>query len=219
MQNNKYKQLIEVLREIFQLDQPDLDFGIYRIMNQKSAEISDFLENKLIPQVKMIIEEANLGDSATIAKELEEAIANAKNLGLEDAAIEGIAKVKNLRSQLDQTPSSDGLQKEVFSALTTFFQRYYDNGDFISKRRYRSDDTYAIPYNGEEVKLYWANHDQYYIKTSEYLKNYAFKISNNRKVRFELAEATAEKDNNQRDKRQRATFPNSGRKTFGNKRQ
>ncbi|NJN77037.1 MAG: hypothetical protein HC803_00855 [Saprospiraceae bacterium] len=121
MQNDKYKQLIEVLREIFQLDQPDLDFGIYRIMNQKSAEIADFLENRLIPQVKTIIEEANLGDSATIAKELEQAIANAKSLGLDDASVENMPKVKELRHQLAQTPSSDGLQKEVFFGFGDFF--------------------------------------------------------------------------------------------------
>lgn len=194
MQNDKYKQLIEVLREIFQLNQPDLDFGIYRIMNQKSAEIDDFLENRLIPQVKTIIEEANLGDSATIAKELEEVIANLIKYKVNPDTNEEVIR---LRHELAQTPSSDGLQKEVFSALATFFQRYYDNGDFISKRRYRSNDTYAIPYNGEEVKLYWANHDQYYIKTSEYLKNYAFKIPHkDKKVRFELVEATTEKDNN-----------------------
>ena len=32
-------------------------------------------------------------------------------------------------------------------------------------------DVYAIPYEGEEVKLHWANKDQYYIKTSEYLRD------------------------------------------------
>ena len=35
---------------------------------------------------------------------------------------------------------------------------------------------YAIPYDGEEVKLFWANYDQYYIKTSEYLRDYAFRL-------------------------------------------
>ncbi len=44
-------------------------------------------------------------------------------------------------------------------------------------RRYKKD-VYAIPYEGEEVKLHWANADQYYIKTSEYFKKYNFKLSN-----------------------------------------
>src|SRR5690606_24672428 len=43
------------------------------------------------------------------------------------------------------------------------------------KRVYK-EGVYAIPYEGEEVKLYWANSDQYYIKTSEYLRDYTFRL-------------------------------------------
>ena len=35
---------------------------------------------------------------------------------------------------------------------------------------------YAIPYEGEDVAFYWANRDQYYIKTNEYLRDYAFRL-------------------------------------------
>jgi adenine-specific DNA-methyltransferase len=45
-------KLIKILSEIFQLDQSDLDFGIYRIMNSKSEEIRNFLENDLLAKVK-----------------------------------------------------------------------------------------------------------------------------------------------------------------------
>ena len=31
----------------------------------------------------------------------------------------------------------------------------------------------TVPYEGEEVKVHWANRDQYYIKTSEYLRDTA----------------------------------------------
>ena len=37
-------------------------------------------------------------------------------------------------------------------------------------------EKYMIPYNGEEVKLIWANMDQYYIKSSELLRDYTFHI-------------------------------------------
>lgn len=33
------------------MDHAELDFGIYRIMNQKRADIMDFLENRLLKQV------------------------------------------------------------------------------------------------------------------------------------------------------------------------
>ena len=68
------------------------------------------------------------------------------------------------------------MESEVFSHLFNFFRRYYSEGDFLSLRRYK-EGVYAIPYEGEEVKLYWANADQYYIKTSENFSDYIFKLS------------------------------------------
>jgi len=87
------------------------------------------------------------------------------------------------------------MEQEIFSHLTNFFKRYYNEGDFISQRRYKKD-VYAIPYEGEEVKLHWANADQYYIKTSEYLKDYSFVLPNGKKVTFQLKEASTEQNNN-----------------------
>ncbi|MGV8049003.1 MAG: hypothetical protein AB2L21_01410 [Anaerolineaceae bacterium] len=48
------------------------------------------------------------------------------------------------------------MENEVYSHLYSFFRRYYGNGDFISMRRCK-EGVYAIPYEGEEVKLHWAN--------------------------------------------------------------
>ena len=36
--SQKYQKLKTLLQELFQLDQPDLDFGLYRVMRAKSAE-------------------------------------------------------------------------------------------------------------------------------------------------------------------------------------
>lgn len=47
------------------------------------------------------------------------------------------------------------------------------------------------------MKLYWANADQYYIKTSEYFKNYSFVLpTSRRKVHFVLRDADTEQNNN-----------------------
>ena len=54
---------------------------------------------------------------------------------------------------------AEELKSRVYNDLFTFFSRYYEEGDFVSKRRYGRSETYAIPYNGEEVMLYWANRD------------------------------------------------------------
>ena len=34
--SQKYEKLKTLLQELFQLDQPDLDFGLYRVMHAKS---------------------------------------------------------------------------------------------------------------------------------------------------------------------------------------
>jgi hypothetical protein len=40
------------LNELFMLDQAELDFGIYRVMNFRRKEIKSFIENDLLNQVK-----------------------------------------------------------------------------------------------------------------------------------------------------------------------
>ncbi len=35
--SQRYEKLRALLKELFQLDQPDLDFGFYRVMHAKSA--------------------------------------------------------------------------------------------------------------------------------------------------------------------------------------
>ena len=52
-----YEKLSTLLKELFQLDQADLDFGISRIMNQKRDKISRFLDNELLPHVKAAFEQ------------------------------------------------------------------------------------------------------------------------------------------------------------------
>ena len=149
-------QLIAKLQEIFQINQPDLDFGIYRILNSRQTQINEFLQ-----------------------KTLPNKINSAFNGNFEQA-------------------------NNVYNHLYTFFSRYYDQGDFISQRRYKGD-TYAIPYAGEEVMLHWANKDQYYTKSGESFSNYAFTLENGKKVQFRLVDADTAKDN-RKDNEQARVF-------------
>lgn len=189
---NNYENLQKVLKEIFEMDKADLDFGIYRIMNQKREQVMDFINHKLPKDIKDILAQTQSKDSVDIRAELDKTIKSAQDLGIDPNNIE---KVIELRAQLENTIDTNALEQEIFSHLASFFKRYYKSGDFISLRRYKKD-VYAIPYEGEEVKLHWANHDQYYIKTSEYLKNYAFKTKDGRLVHFQLKEASTEQNNN-----------------------
>jgi len=171
--SQKYEKLKTLLMELFQLDQPDLDFGFYRVMHARSAEVTQFLEKDLLPQVKAAFAQYQPADKAAIEKELAKAIEQARSLGADP---ETLPKVQELRTRLaDDAVDLDALEAEVYDHLYSFFRRYYSEGDFLSKRVYKPG-VYAIPYEGEEVKLHWANADQYYIKTSEYLRDYAFRL-------------------------------------------
>ncbi|MBI2864363.1 MAG: hypothetical protein HYX94_07360 [Chloroflexi bacterium] len=161
---NSFDKLKAKLSELFQLDQADLDFGIYRIMNARRDEITRFLEHDLLPQVREAFRQYESADRATLKKALEEAENSARALGVD---LDSAPKVRELRARYETAGvNTVALENEVYDHLYTFFSRYYDEGDFISLRRYK-EGVYAIPYEGEEVKLYWANHDQYYVKTTE----------------------------------------------------
>ncbi len=194
--SESYKKLVKTLQTIFEMDKADLDFGIYRIMNQKRDDINRFLEDDLLPQVKQAFEDYGNEGQGDLQQELTQAIEQAKSFAAPDP--ENAPAVLDIKSKIANAVDATALENDVFSKLQTFFSRYYDQGDFISQRRYKAD-TYSIPYEGEEVKLYWANHDQYYIKSSEHLRDYAFiakeGTDDEKSVRIKLMEADTEKDN------------------------
>ncbi|MEI6313721.1 MAG: DNA methyltransferase [Syntrophus sp. (in: bacteria)] len=189
---NSYVRLKTKLAELFQLDQADLDFGIYRIMNAKQDDIIRFLEKELLPKIQMAFQQYKTSDKTEIKKEIDESVKNAVVLGLDPDIV---PKIKELRDRYNSSVVDlTAIENEVYDHLYSFFSRYYDEGDFISLRRYR-EGVYAIPYEGEEVKLYWANHDQYYIKTTEYFRDYSFKLTDGRRVHFKISTADTEKNN------------------------
>ena len=97
--------------------------------------------------------------------------------------------------------SRQAVVADIYNHLITFFGRFYQDGDFISKRRYSRNQRYAIPYNGEEVYLHWANNDQYYVKTAEHFHNYDWTAPNGVSVRFRLITANVEQNNVRGDNR------------------
>lgn len=188
----QFDKFISTMKKVLMLDQADLDFGIYRIMNQKRDQIESYLNNDLRRQVTEAIRENASSDAEALKKELLQLIATLTAAGMNP---DDAPKVKELKERIAQCGNSEELENEVYSHLTIFFGRYYDGGDFISQRRYKKD-VYAIPYEGEEVKLYWANADQYYIKTAEYFRNYRFAVDGDKFCEFTLREATTEQNNN-----------------------
>lgn len=201
--SEKLNRFTSLMKNIFELDKSDLDFGIYRIMNIRKEEIEKFLSEGLPQKVQ-----ETLTPFASNTEELEKRVAEIEKIcgdvGVEVVKSKMAEEYASLKSQLTGGIDMSGLETDVYSALYSFFNRYYDEGDFISKRRYK-EGVYAIPYEGEEVKLYWSNQDQYYIKTAENFKDYTFK-DGERTVHFRLVDATTEQDNNKESDDSKRTF-------------
>lgn len=199
-QNPKFQELVAKLREIFQIDRPELDFGIYRILNARAGEINDYLQNRLAEKVEQALSSGSEVQRDLVARELKEKEAQYQADGINP---DTVPKVLELRQKLAKyrTGASEH-ENAVFSHLLAFFSRYYDQGDFISQRRYKGD-TYAIPYAGEEVMLHWANKDQYYTKSGENFSNYSFKLDDDRTVHFRLVAADTAKDNRKDNDKER----------------
>lgn len=213
-QNNmseSLQKLQDLLHKLFRADNADLDFGIYRIINHRRELIQDFI-GKELPDIV----EQELASNAEIESDREKFEDLKKDViaafggevldadgNLIDASIEerpGVKKYLDEKERIGSPQTRDQRSDGVFNHLYTFFSRYYDNGDFIPRRRYSQTERYAVPYNGEEVYLHWANKDQYYVKSGEHFSDYRFKAKDTTII-FDLRDVDIEKDNVKGDKR------------------
>lgn len=184
-------RLLSKLKELFQLDQPDLDFGFFRVMHAKAEQVEKFIGEDLLQIVADAFESsaASQGESAVEAARAKLVEAMGDDALGDDGAVKpefaatpaGKAYTAAVEKARGQVPSLSD-EGQIYDHLYRFFERYYDNGDFISRRydvRESADRAapFSIPYHGEEVKLHWANADQYYIKTAEYFNNYRFDLT------------------------------------------
>lgn len=140
--------LVSKLKELFRIDQPDLDFGLYRVMHAKSAEALRFLEEDLPSQLRAASPPLEAGGD-----------------GGDPSAFE----------------------TRVAEHLHRFFRRYYAGGEF-APNRVDGSAAFAIPRDGEDVKLHWANRDQHYVRTSANLRDYTFR-SGDARIHFRLVAA------------------------------
>lgn len=189
---NQHKdKFVTLLEELFQLNQPELDFGLYRILHARSAQIKSFVQNELKEEIDKIFASQTQASAHDLLKSARHKVE--QTLG--EYALEANGDLKpelkgtpigkdyelaRKQAQEGGGPLADDAQ--VYDHLYRFFSRYYDKGDFMSKRYFVSENDsraapYAIPYDGREVMLHWANKDQYYIKSSEYLANYTVDLA------------------------------------------
>lgn len=189
-------RLANKLKELFQLDQPDLDFGFYRIMHAKAEQVTTFIENDLLKIVADAFGHLEVQNSQGLLTQAKQRVIDTLGEDAFDAEGNLVAAYRNSPigkgylvelAKIEQSKSALSAEADIYDHLYRFFERYYDAGDFISRRYYARETAgkaapFAVPYNGEEVKLHWANADQYYIKTTEYFANFTFDLRQAKEV-------------------------------------
>lgn len=212
-QDAPLEKLKSFLNELFQFESQDLNFGVYRILHYKRREIRQFIDKLLVDKVHEELETLSNDQAKELKQELDDLKSSStiagwlkakkeNNLGklkvYEEDFAEPLREYRKLEKQVRSLRVSEGTEDQIYNHLTLFFSRYYDKGDFISKRRFGRKEKYVVPYNGEETHFYWANHDQYYVKSSENFQQYVFKVPHQNgtlEVAFKLTKAESEQGN------------------------
>jgi len=148
------ERLQTLLRDLFQYDCADLDFGIYRLLRLKRGEVDAFLTEQLPRRVDETFRGAAGEERSKLEEELAELVTRIRKEVSEEALLTDGAiapdyrdvRVKAARQLIDRYEAartslravqvSDEQKAEVFNHLYAFFSRYYEAGDFIPKRRY-----------------------------------------------------------------------------------
>lgn len=157
------RRLQGLLRELLQLDLSDLDFGIYRLLRLKREEVAALLDQQLPAAVDRSFDAASSEERAGVEAEVEELAERMREDVADDAltadgsvaeeytdtkvktASELIENYEAARARLGEIRTSDEQKIEVFNHLYAFFRRYYEDGDFVPKRRYGAREEYAVP--------------------------------------------------------------------------
>lgn len=205
------KKFQELLGDVFQFESSDLDFGIYRILNYKQKEVKEFINQKL----PKIIEEAFQKHKKNLSEDIHQQYERVRREIIRTLGNNAFTPTGELNPVFADTPLGqeylrikeqkelleklEEIKEQVYNDLYSFFSRFYEDGDFIPQYRYSKEPKYCIPYNGEEVKLYWANADQYYIKTGILFRDYTFRAGD-KKVIFRTVSAREEINSNKATK-------------------
>ena len=136
-----------LLRDLFQFDCADLDFGIYRIMNHKREVVDRYIDRELPGAIEKAVEEGGIATEAERANKFEETREKAIMAFGEDAIAPSGELVKYQETPLGKeymlwrertrhSESATDVRRDIYNHLHAFFRRYYQDGDFVPKRRY-----------------------------------------------------------------------------------
>ena len=210
--------LHDKLREMFHFAQNELDFGIFRILKLKHAEVNRFIDDELIDIVENALAEVTgtLWDSQLgEVKEFVQEEGGATEHGYLDDIAENRQQLINfltykqredLVAPLESDPGAlkEKLAAGVYNHIHNFFERYYRDGDFGYNDRstalYQVDYRDEADYTGTDILFHWKCRDSYYVKTATGFNSVAFEIEGKRiEYRLEGKPESGIAQNNNRD--------------------
>lgn len=208
MKENSIDQLKYFLKEMFQFNANDLDFGIYRIYNLKRKEIENFIDgkdeqcleptiNETLKLVKNIEKGAELADLKVYLSKLNQqdllndVDGNYKQIELFIQASGDENEKETLINTLNKSTKefniTDEIKDKIYNHILGYFEMYYSNGDFGYNNRSRN--LYKVPYeadyDGNDTLFHWKHKGSLYIKTGNSFNAIEFKLKHHDK-KFEL---------------------------------
>ncbi|MFW5908217.1 MAG: site-specific DNA-methyltransferase, partial [Desulfosalsimonas sp.] len=171
-----FSQLQAFLKEMFQFDDHDLDFGIYRIIRLKQNFIAEFIDGDGQGSLQATVQDAlarvrnAAGEAARNWLEAFSAQFGEKGKSLwqelckhpnDPAARQAFEKILELSDESDRQqaekylqtladsdmPSGPDLEARVYNHLLNFFELYYSNGDFGYNTR--AANAFKVPYEAD----------------------------------------------------------------------
>lgn len=208
--NTSLLNLQEKLKEIFEINNSDLDFWIYRIMKFREKEIKNFIEKEL-PEVINTRFKTLESNSKNISQKVNEFKESSENISLVElynswnkVEIENASKYNpkfkeyvDHKNSLNDTKKTSIESDDIYNWLNAFFTTYYDKWDFFKTRKQK----WTYKFEWWDVGFTWATEWQYYIKSWKHFNIYSFYLNDEKKTKitFELLE-TKEALNNNKDK-------------------
>lgn len=119
--NERLNRFISLLKQIFELDKSDLDFGIYRVMNLRKAQIEEFLTERLPQMVQETLAPFAQGSKEEIRTKMKQIEDSVSEMGMTVDALPDTAQKKQqylqLQKQLAEGADLAALETDVYSAL------------------------------------------------------------------------------------------------------
>ena len=148
MANERLDRFTKLLKEIFELDKSDLDFGIYRVMNLRKTQIEEFLTQRLPRMVQETLAPFAQGSKEDIRAQMTQIEESVAAMGMTVDVLPDTAPMKQKYVQL-QKQLAEGA--DLAASLQQCFVNRYLYGMILCQRIHPAGQMYLQPCHREAI--------------------------------------------------------------------